>query len=84
MCIINLGDKMNIEDKIKEVLDKIKPFINSDGGDVNFVKYDNGVVYVRLTGACSHCSLAAETLSGTIQNALMMEIPEVIRVENVE
>ena len=73
---------MDIEDKIKKVLDKIRPYIVNDGGDVEFVRYENGVVYVRLIGACSDCPLADDTLEGGIETALTSEIPEVIKVVN--
>jgi Fe-S cluster biogenesis protein NfuA len=74
---------MDIESKIKEVLGKIRPFLNSDGGDVEFVRYENGTVYVRLLGACSHCRHANTTLETTIEGALTSEIPEIIKVVNV-
>lgn len=75
---------MEIENKIKEVLDKIRPYIVNDGGDVEFVRYENGVVYVRLMGACSDCPLADNTLESGIESALVSEIPEVIKVVNEE
>ncbi len=74
---------MNMEEKIEDVLGKIRPFLNSDGGDVEFVKYADGIVYVKLLGACSHCHLANATLETTITSALTLEIPEVIKVINV-
>ncbi|MDD2490399.1 MAG: NifU family protein [Bacilli bacterium] len=74
---------MNIEARIEEVLNKIRPFLNSDGGDVEFIKFENGTVYVKLVGACSHCPLATETLKTTIEGTLTSEIKEVIKVVNV-
>ena len=73
-----------MENKIKEVLDKIRPYIVNDGGDVEFFRYENGVVYVRLMGACSDCPLADNTLESGIESALVSEIPEVIKVVNEE
>ena len=75
---------MNIENKIIEVLDKIKPYLENDGGSVNFIKYENGVVYVTLEGACSNCPLADDTLENGIEAALVNEIPEVIKVINLK
>ena len=75
---------MKIENKIKEVLNTIRPFLINDGGDVEFVKYENGVVYVKLIGACSHCGMASMTLEGMVFDALSFEIPEVISIINVE
>lgn len=76
--------QMEIEKKINAVLDKIRPYIKNDGGDVEFIKYENGVVYVRLMGACSDCPLADQTLESGIEMALVNEIPEVIKVVNME
>lgn len=71
------------EKKIIEVLDTIKPYLIDDGGDVEFVKYENGIVYIKLLGACSNCSLIDITLKEGIEEALINEIPEVIRVEKI-
>ncbi len=73
---------METEKKIKEVLDRIRPYLENDGGNVTFNRYENGVVYVTLVGACSDCPLADDTLSEGIETALISEIPEVIRVVN--
>ena len=73
---------METEKKIKEVLDRIRPYLENDGGNVTFNRYENGVVYVTLVGACSDCPLADDTLSEGIETALITEIPEVIRVVN--
>lgn len=73
---------MEIENKIKKVLDRIRPYLQSDGGDVVFKKYENGVVYVKLTGACSECPLVDNTLESGIEEAILNEVPEVIKVIN--
>ena len=73
---------MEIENKIKEVLDRIRPYIQNDGGDIIFKKYENGVVYVKLTGACQDCPLVDNTLESGIEEAIVNEIPEVIKVVN--
>jgi len=73
---------MKIENKIIEVLNKIRPYLENDGGNVEFKRYENGVVYVKLTGACSNCPLADHTLESGIELALTNEIPEVIEVVN--
>ncbi|MBQ9853485.1 MAG: NifU family protein [Bacilli bacterium] len=73
---------MDIEKKINKVLDMIRPYIRNDGGDVEFLRFENGVVYVSLVGACSECPLADHTLESGIESALVNEIPEVIKVVN--
>ena len=68
--------------KIKEVIDKLRPYLQNDGGDVEFKRFENGVVYVSLVGACSNCPMATQTLQDGIEEALINEIPEVIKVIN--
>ena len=75
--------KNDIENKIVEILNKIKPFLNNDGGDVEFVKYDDGVVYVKLLGQCADCMLADNTIKDMIEYTLTFEIPEVKEVVNI-
>lgn len=83
--IIVLGDIMNeIEERIVKVLERLRPYLNNDGGDVTFVKYENGVVYVKLVGACSNCPYATMTLKEGIESALINEVPEVIKVVNLD
>lgn len=72
----------NIEERINDVLDKIRPYLENDGGSVKFNRYENGVVYVTLIGACSNCPHATATLEDGIETALVNEIPEVIKVVN--
>lgn len=79
-----IGDLMkSVEEKIKEVIDKIKPFLNNDGGDVEFVKFEDGIVYVRLLGNCVNCELADVTLTDMVESSLVFEIPEVIKVVDI-
>lgn len=72
------------EEKIKEVLEKIRPYLNHDGGDVEFVKFEDGLCYVRLKGACAGCMFADMTISNTVEEILIAEVPEVIKVINSE
>lgn len=71
-----------VVEKIKKVIDKIRPYLQNDGGDVEFKRFENGVVYVTLVGACSNCPMATMTLQDGIENALINEVPEVIKVIN--
>ena len=73
---------MKTEEKIKKALDKIRPYLINDGGDVVFKRYENGVVYVSLTGACSNCPLIDNTLENGIEEAIINEVPEVVKVVN--
>ena len=57
---------MEIEERIIEEIEKLKPFLQSDGGNIEYVKYEDGKVYVRLTGACAGCSMIDVTLKDGI------------------
>jgi len=79
------GDIMNnIEERILEVLNKLKPYLQNDGGDIEFVKFEDGIVYVKFMGACQHCPMLDQTLKDGIEMALTEEIPEVIGVEKIQ
>lgn len=69
---------------IKEELEDLRPFLNMDGGDIEFIKYDDFYVYVKLTGACAMCGFQDITLKDNIEAYLQEEIPEIKGVINVE
>ena len=72
----------NIEEKIKKALDKVRPSMQADGGDVEFVKWDekNGQVQVRLAGMCVGCPMAQITLKQGIEAEIKKVVPEVKEV----
>ena len=74
----------NVEEKINEVLNRIKPYLENDGGNLEYIKFEEGIVYVRLLGACAGCSMIDITLKYGIEAMLMDEIPEVLGVTRVE
>lgn len=69
---------------IKFILNKIRPFLIGDGGDVEFVKYEDGIVYVKLIGACAECEFGDSEIKDTVESILTSEIPEVIEVRNID
>ncbi|MBW6485366.1 MAG: NifU family protein [Syntrophales bacterium] len=70
-----------MQDKVKKAIDKIRPSLQADGGDIEFVDVDEkGVVKVRLTGACHGCPMAQMTLKNGVEQFLKKEIPEVTAV----
>ena len=75
---------MEIEKKILEVIDKIRPCLISDGGNLEYVKFEDGIVYIKLLGACSHCSMIDVTLKEGIESMLINEVPEVLGVVRVD
>ena len=66
---------------IKETLDKVRPFIQRDGGDVEFVDFIDGIVYINMQGACQDCVLIDSTISDGIEIILQEEVPGVIGVK---
>lgn len=71
---------MELHDKVKEVLDGIRPSLQADGGDVELVEVKDGIVKVRLKGACSGCPMSTMTLKMGIENQLKRSIPEIKQV----
>jgi len=66
-------------DKIKEVIEQLRPNIQMDGGDVEFVRFDDGIVYVRFHGACIGCPASIFTLKGGIEEALKEQLSDVVQ-----
>lgn len=73
----------DIHAQVEEVLDKLRPFLQRDGGDCELVDVEDGVVKLRLMGACGSCPSSTITLKAGIERALMEEIPEVKEVQQV-
>lgn len=71
-------------ERIEQVLEQIRPNIQMDGGDIEFVKFEDGVVYVRLSGACVGCPSSMYTLQLGVAERLREEISEVAEVALVE
>ncbi len=69
--------------KIESALKEIRPSLQADGGDVELVDVENGIVKVRLTGACAGCPMSQMTLKQGIESYIKKAIPEVLRVEAV-
>ncbi len=76
-------NKRSIEQRIIDVIEEIRPFLNMDGGDISFVRYENGLVYIKLLGACAHCIAQDETINNGVLLMLQEHIPEVKDVINV-
>lgn len=78
--------KDSFEDKIKKVLDKIRPSLQMDGGDVHFIGFDekSGVLKVELMGHCAHCPMSSITLKQGIEAEIMKSVKEVKEVRAVQ
>ncbi len=71
---------MEMQNKIKAALDTVRPFLNADGGDLEFVSVVKNKVTIRLTGACSACSMSEMTLKAGIEAAVKNAVPEITEV----
>lgn len=69
--------------QVQEVLDKLRPFLLRDGGDCELVDVEDGIVRLRLLGACGTCPSSTITLKAGIERALIEEVPGIVEVEQV-
>ena len=72
-----------MEEKVKEVLDDLRPFLMNDGGNVELIKIEDGIVYVHMLGACAGCTMLDETLKEGVEMILVEEVPGVLEVRAV-
>lgn len=68
---------------IIDIINQLKPFLINDGGDIEFIKYENDIVYVKMMGACAHCHMMDVTLKEGIEAAIKSEVPSVKEVINI-
>jgi len=80
----DMMEQKEIETKVKNIINKIRPYLQHDGGDVEFIRFEEGVVYVRMLGACVGCTSIDVTLKDGIEAILLEDVPGVIAVELVE
>lgn len=71
------------QEKIIEVIDQLRPFLVNDGGNIEFIKYEDDIVYIHMIGACANCQMLNLTLKEGIEVAIKEEIPTVKEVINV-
>ncbi len=72
-----------MKEKVQAAIEKIRPMLQADGGDVELVSIEDGIVNVKLQGACAGCPMSQMTLKNGIERVLKQEIPEVKSVESV-
>ena len=73
----------NIEEQIKNVIHKLRPYLQRDGGDIEYVDFKDGIVYVRMLGACAGCTMIDDTFKDGVEQILMEEVPGVLEVQNI-
>lgn len=74
--------KEPMKEKVQAAIEKIRPMLQADGGDVELVSVENGIVKVRLQGACAGCPMSQMTLKNGIERVLKQHIPEIKSVES--
>ncbi len=73
-----------LEEKVKNIVEQIRPYLQNDGGDIRFVNITpENVVFVELQGACHSCPMAIQTLKGGVEKTIKQYIPEIVSVEAV-
>ena len=80
-----MTDNNNIRDRVIKALDRVRPYLQSDGGDISLVEItDDNTVKVRLQGACYGCPFSLQTLKAGVEQALLKEVPEIKAVVAVD
>lgn len=75
---------MDNQQLIIDTINKIRPFLISDGGNIEFIKYENNIVYIKLTGACSECEMIDITIKDSIEVMIKEIVPTVEEVINIK
>lgn len=78
-----MDNSLETEKKVISILNKVRPYIQRDGGDIEFVRLEDGIVYIKLLGACIGCASVDLTLRDGIETILLEEVPGIIGVENL-
>ena len=78
-----MAEATDIKERVQSALEEVRPALQMDGGDVELVQVDDGVVQVRLLGACGGCPMATMTLVGFVEERLKTRVPEIRQVVNV-
>ena len=76
-----MTETTSIKDRVLKALERVRPYLQSDGGDIEFIDItDDMSVTVKLTGACHGCPFSIQTLKAGVEQAIMKEVPEIKRV----
>lgn len=73
-----MTQEISLKERVLKALERIRPYLQDDGGDIQFIELtDDNVVVVKLTGACHGCPFAMQTLKAGVEQAVMQEVPEI-------
>lgn len=73
-----------MEEKVKELIAELRPYLIQDGGDIEFIRLEDNYVYIKLTGACRNCMFQDDTISFSLEALIKEKIPEIEGVINVD
>ncbi len=76
--------KTTIREQVEKILEELRPRLQADGGDLEFLGVDQGVVKVKLKGACAGCPMSTMTIKMGVEQYLKKKIPEIVRVEAIQ
>jgi Fe-S cluster biogenesis protein NfuA len=79
-----LNNNLSEKEKIIEIIEHLRPFLINDGGNIEFVKYEDNIVYIKMMGACSNCYMLDSTLKDGIEAAIKSEVSSVKEVINID
>lgn len=80
-----MTDNMNIKERVLKALERVRPYLQSDGGDIRLIEItDDNIVKVKLEGACHGCPYSMQTLKAGVEQALLKEVPEIKSVVAVD
>ena len=80
-----MSEKSNLKERVIKALERVRPYLQSDGGDIALVEItDDNTVKVKLQGACHGCPFSMQTLKAGVEQALIKEVPEIRKVVSVE
>ena len=73
-----------VKDRVEKALKELRPQLQADGGDIELLGVENGIVKVKMKGACAGCPMSTMTLQWGVENFLKKKIPEIVKVEAVQ
>ena len=76
--------KETVVDRVQKAIQELRPNLQADGGDIELLGVENGVVKVKLKGACAGCPMSTMTIQWGVENFLKKKIPEVVKVEAIQ
>jgi Fe-S cluster biogenesis protein NfuA len=80
-----MSDKNNMKERVLAALERVRPYLQSDGGDISLVEItDDNTVKVKLQGACHGCPYSVQTLKAGVEQVLLKEVPEISKVVSVD